>query len=224
MEERSYFRRALSDFMFEAASGGAIRHLADMGYTVSGIMERLDYPVSYERVRRAVWEHFLENETVLTREPGGTSRKEKAVYVREYDRFGKPSFRRVVEEAESEGEPVCWKERVLGYGHNPEEEISVLLEAAGEAGSYMSCDFGLAARQEPGRYQEMLSALEEGHRQYISGLPWEGRTVYHKLDPRMKEILICLCGMGQYRGSCYFPGTREKVGLYPRGWKTPGKA
>ena len=62
MQEHSYFQKALADFTQEAASGGAIRHLADMGYTVKQIMERLDFPTPYERVQKAVWERNPEAE------------------------------------------------------------------------------------------------------------------------------------------------------------------
>ena len=34
MSENRYFQKALSDFTYDAASGGAIRHLTDTGYTV----------------------------------------------------------------------------------------------------------------------------------------------------------------------------------------------
>jgi len=39
MEEpkQEYFKKSLSDFTFDMASGGAIRHLADRGYTVEQI-------------------------------------------------------------------------------------------------------------------------------------------------------------------------------------------
>ena len=44
MGEQEYFKNALSNFMFEAASGGAIRHLADLGYTVKQISKKLEFP------------------------------------------------------------------------------------------------------------------------------------------------------------------------------------
>lgn len=41
MEEQKYFKQAISNFTYEAACGGAIRHLADLGYSVRKIMEQL---------------------------------------------------------------------------------------------------------------------------------------------------------------------------------------
>lgn len=216
MEEGGFFQRALAHFTYEAAGGGAIRHLADMGYTAGQIVERLDYPVPYEKVRQAVWEHFIDRGVILLEEPGNGSRREKAVYVREYDKFGKPSFRRVAQE--EDGAVACWKELPINCGEVSAEEISALLRAKlevnGKDVSYASCDFGLAAKREPERYHAMLSALHERLRQYVAGLPWEGRRVYHKLDVRMAEILTCLCEAGQYQGELYFLKTQEKVKLY----------
>ena len=39
-EKQNYFKQALSDFAFDAAAGRAIRHLVDVGYTSSQIMQR----------------------------------------------------------------------------------------------------------------------------------------------------------------------------------------
>ena len=55
-----YFQKALSDFTYNAASGGAIRHLTDVGYTVKQIMEELAFPTPYERVQKGVWERLIE--------------------------------------------------------------------------------------------------------------------------------------------------------------------
>ena len=49
MAEQEYFKNALSDFTYEAASGGAIRHLADLGYTVKQICEQLSFPTAISR-------------------------------------------------------------------------------------------------------------------------------------------------------------------------------
>lgn len=70
MEERQrYFENALSDFVYDVASGGAIRHLTDEGYSVDQIMERLDYPVSRERVEQTVYRYMTESGILLTALP-----------------------------------------------------------------------------------------------------------------------------------------------------------
>ena len=100
MSENRYFQKALSDFTYDAASGGAIRHLTDTGYTVKQIMETLTYPTPYERVQKTVWKHLLDTGTILLDIPGTEKQHEKITYVREYNKYGKASFRKVVEKQE----------------------------------------------------------------------------------------------------------------------------
>lgn len=218
MGEWGFFQKALTNFTHEAASGGAIRHLADRGYTVEQIAGMLDFPVPYREVQQAVWEHFVKKGVILLEEPGSVSRKEKAVYVREYDKFGKPSFRRVMEaETPRYGLVESWTKLQIDYRDIPGERLSALLlgekEENGEEASYLSWDFGAAAKTSPETYRTMLLSLPERQRPYISGLPWEARRVYHRLDDRMAEILLCLCKAGQYQGECYFLKTQKMIRL-----------
>lgn len=62
MEDRPrYFEEALSNFVHDMASGGAIRHLVDRGYSVRRIMEQLDYPTSRKRVEKTVYQYMAES-------------------------------------------------------------------------------------------------------------------------------------------------------------------
>jgi len=224
VEENSYFQDALAHFAREAASGGAIRHLADMGYTVKQIRDKLDFPISYAQVQREVWEYFVKEGVILTEEPGSGKSVRKTRYVREYDRYGKVTFRQVPEEAEeAEYEKMAgWREHCVNSG----EVMPLLLslrEENGEECSYASCDFGLLFHKESGRASSSREAkevcqqaaepegLEEKQREYLLGLPWERRRVYHRLDGRMLEIVARLYKAGRYQGECYFLRTREKV-------------
>ncbi len=67
--KESYFQAALSDFTFDVAAGGAIRHLTDRGYSVEQIMRELSYPVPRARVEKAVYRHLLESRILLTELP-----------------------------------------------------------------------------------------------------------------------------------------------------------
>lgn len=214
MGENTYFQKALADFTYETASGGAIRHLADLGYTVKQIGEMLDYPTPCERIQKTVWEHLVSRAVILLEEPGNGSRTQKTVYVKEYDKYGKSTFRRVTESVETE-RVLRWKERRIGEGEGGTAEgiltlLKTKIEENGEDRSYASFDFGLTAGRDPGQYQKMLQLLEDGQREYILGLPWERRRVYHRLDLRMTDILVRLYEAGQYEGECYFLETREK--------------
>ena len=67
--KESYFQAALSDFTFDVAAGGAIRHLTDRGYSVEQIMRELSYPVPRARVEKAVYRHMLEARILLPELP-----------------------------------------------------------------------------------------------------------------------------------------------------------
>lgn len=68
-EKGGYFEEALSDFMFDVAAGGAIRHLADSGYSAEQIRRKLDYPVPLARIEKAVCRHMTETGILLAELP-----------------------------------------------------------------------------------------------------------------------------------------------------------
>lgn len=213
MGENSYFRKALNDFTFEAANGGAIRHLADSGYTVKQIMESLDFPASRESVRNAVWAHLERQGIIAPERPGCAQGTGKAVYVKEYDRYGKASFRRVMEREEVS--PVTeWQEQDLGgtAAMSPEALFGLLEQKIRENGaeySYASFAFGQIAGKDSGLYETMLSVFDNHQREYVTGLPWNLKPVYHRLDSRMLGILMQLHEAGLYHGECCFVKTGE---------------
>ncbi len=214
MAENKYFKQALSDFMLDAAGGGAVRHLVKQGLTVRQIAGRLDFPLPYEKVRKMAWEALVEQGTVLLSEPGTAGPEERAVYVKEQGEFGRTSFRRILV-PEEDRRRTRWRE--LEYG---EESVPAfcrhLLEACGENGrgsAYASCDFGILAARDAKEYQKFLQVLHERQREYLEGLPWPRKRVYHRLDPVFSEIILALAGERQYRGCCYFLKTGEKLFL-----------
>ncbi len=173
MEQR-YFQSALSDFVYDMASGGAICHLTDLGYTVKRIQESLDYPTPYERIQKTVWKHLLDTGVIAPKEQEDV--REKVEYVREYDRYGKPSFRRVTVPVSS---PKPSQPRLL-------------------------CSFGLVKHKDPKRYREVLEALQPRQAEYIDGLPWGVESVWHRADRRMLEIYHTLERAGLAQDVCFF--------------------
>lgn len=211
VSEQSYFQNALSNFTHEVASGGAIRHLTDLGYTAKQIAGQLDYPTPFSRVRQDVWQRLIETDVILLEEPG-SGKKEKTSYVREHDKFGRSSFRRVVEAAGEENAPVCWREiHVEREGERFPRILQEKFDENGEACSYVSCEFGLLAYREPGHFQRLLQLLEKEHREYVEGLPWKTGRVYHRLNNRMRSILLRLYESGEYSGICFFIKTGDKL-------------
>lgn len=172
--EKEGFRQALSDFTFDVASGGAIRHLTDLGYTVKQIQQQLDFPTPVTRIQEAVWKRLVETGIIFLEEPRRQTPKEKVNYIREYDSYGKASFRRVVETS-------------------PQPET---------AGAFLVCEFGLLRYRDGEKYRKVLGTLDERQAEYIDGLPWPLRKVWHRADERMLEIERRLRAAGLEQGAC----------------------
>ena len=194
---QSTFQKALSNLTFEAACGGAIRHLADNGYTAKQIMERLDYPISYEHLRTALYQHLCDTCVILEEPPDKGLPETKPKFVLEYNEYGKPSYRRVKETEQGSGPndttSPAWREVAC----------KALPNISGQA--YISCDFGIAGSVAA----RGIALLNSRQREYIEGIPWPGRRVYHRLDQRMKEILCSLHEQGAYEGICYLMQRKE---------------
>lgn len=159
---RQYFNQALSDFISDAAYGGAIRHLAGLGRTVEQIIKELDFPISKERAGAAVWRYYLEQGIILLEEPSQGQANHKVSYVREYGKNGIPHFRRVVEQVSQ------------------------------PQGEYYPCDFGKKRQEDEKGFFQELAFLQQDDREYILGLPWPAQTVYHIADERMGRIMHAL--------------------------------
>ncbi|MCI9074003.1 MAG: hypothetical protein HFH80_14660 [Lachnospiraceae bacterium] len=172
--EQTYFQRAMSDFVYDVASGGAIRHLTDLGYTVKQIQEKLDFPTPYERIRSTVWKHLLDTGVIFREDQAGV--EEKVEYVREYNKYGKAGFRRVtVPVPPSESREPC-----------------------------ILCCFGPLKMKDPERYKKVLGALEREQAEYIEGLPWGAERVFHQPNRRMLDIYHALERAGLSEGVCFF--------------------
>ena len=64
-----YFQDALSDFVYDAASGRAIRHLVNAGLTTTQIMKELDYPTPFEKIQHTVTRYLKETGILLEELP-----------------------------------------------------------------------------------------------------------------------------------------------------------
>lgn len=207
MGQQKYFEQALANFTFETACGGAIRHLADHGYTVKQIVEKLDYPASFEQVQTAVYEYFCSSGILLKEAPEYDLVAEQSDFVLEYDKFGKASFRRMT--VKKERKKIDWKESrfLSGYPDDFSRFLAQKISENGASDSYISCDFGLWTESE----RLTLSALDARQQEYLDGIPWEPVRMYHRLNPRMKEIVERLYKDMHYSGVCYFLKTEEKI-------------
>ena len=156
--ENKYFNQALSNFVHDMASGEAIRHLADLGYTVEHIVQELDYPTPKERVARTVWDYYVEKGIILLVEPSENPVVEQVTYEKQTGRYGAVHF---IEKRKMVDNPIK---------------------------KYLPCDFGRQRYQDESAFMEKLNLLWKSDREYISGLPWPLKRVYHVADERMSRI------------------------------------
>lgn len=73
-----YFEEALSDFTHDAASGGAIRHMVDLGYSAEQIMQRLDFPTPRSRVEKTILQYMIKTGMLLEKLPADEAAMEKS--------------------------------------------------------------------------------------------------------------------------------------------------
>lgn len=77
---KDIFEHALSNFMFDAASGGAIRHLVDKGHSVEQIMGELDFPTPRDRVEKTVYQYMKDSRLLLVQPPFCLDTAQKMTY------------------------------------------------------------------------------------------------------------------------------------------------
>ncbi len=88
MSENIYFQKALARMTAGAAYVDAIRHMHDSGMSAEEIQKNLSYPVSIEKVERAIRDYEVEKTN-----PEGVYK-----YVEKVNEYGKRSFLRVKDE------------------------------------------------------------------------------------------------------------------------------
>ena len=158
MGKEVYFQNALSNFIDDFAGGGAIRHLADQNLTVREIRQRLDYPMSEEKIGKIVWQHYLTIGRILLEEPPQSGFIEKVTFKKEQGKYGRTTMVKVVERQELPGT------------------------------RYLLCDFGKRLYQSPEKLREQIAVLDQRQQDYLLGLPWPLQPVYHVEDEWMREI------------------------------------
>jgi hypothetical protein len=161
--------------------------MADKGYSVKKIHDRLDFPLPMEKVRELVWKHYLETGVILEEEPGNSAdgfdtegtgeksskaifketRKDRITYVKVQDEYGRSSFKQVVEKVEEKP---------------GEASVSGTME-------YVAIDFGKRLYRDKKGFEKALECLNKDDREYILGLPWPLKTVWHVKDERMVRIM-----------------------------------
>lgn len=228
MDKPEYFQTALSNFVTDAACGGAVRHLTDIGYTLDQIVDRLDYPAPRAKVQRIMMEYLYESRVLLREEPSGELFAPQAQFVQEQDAYGRRSMRKVYVDHNSQTnvtdasnltrvsrlekaaqtQGILWKESVYDPGRDGKltELLHRKCEKNGENYSYISCPFGEMIN-------DRIDCLNGRQKEYLRGIRWEKPVLYHRLNRRMLEIISKLYEAGVYGGVCYFLSGREKIAI-----------
>ena len=163
-QKGGYFQAALSDFMFDVAAGGAIRHLTDRGHSVEQIMKELDYPVARSKVEKAVYRHLVESGILMSKLPA-ESEKIRVHHL----------------QTDAEKDRNKFKTSLVKH-----------IEKYGEKNSYMECPFGLWMKDDEKKLNQVMTVLSSREKEYILGIKWEHCMMYHRLNDRMREIAMKL--------------------------------
>ena len=158
------FNKALFNFTFDLASGGAIRHLADLGYTVEEIRGKLDYPATPNQIAQTVWKHYVDTGVVCLENPEDAKPKEKVTYVSCKGEYGRTYFKQVVEKVEE----------------NKDKE-------------YVKCEYGKMLYKDRDAFVKKLATLDKRDQDYILGLPWPLYPVWHienEIISRVNAVIL----------------------------------
>lgn len=164
------FNKALDNFTFEMAGRGAIRHLFDLGMSVSEIHDELLYPIPEEKIREEIWAYLLETNVILLEEPGEAHKNIQYEFVKETNEYGRVSFRRVEKKA-TEGVSAD------SSHHDPGTD------------DYVKAEFGKMQYKAPEDFERKLMELDSSDRDYITDIPWPLKPVWHRKDERIERIM-----------------------------------
>lgn len=154
------FENALSNYIKDFANGGAIRHFVDLGYNVEEIKSSLDFPMSIDEVALVVWKEYVDTKKIcFNEEEMDRDYIVKTSYVKDYDKYGKTSLRKV----------------------ETKEFVGTK--------SYIPCDFGKRIYQDKEGFLEVLNKLKGEQKAMIDNLPWPLEKVYVDLSTPLGEAV-----------------------------------
>ena len=160
------FNSALTDFSFDVACGAAIRHLADLEFTVLEIRKRLSFPVSERQIGQAVWKHYVDKGIILTKTPEDCVNEKKITYIACKGEYGRTYFKQIT------------KEQPVYYPND-----------------YVKCDFGKLLYKDKDAFIKKIVALEKRDQDYLLSIPWPLQQVWHLKNDRflriMKSGVVC---------------------------------
>lgn len=72
------------------------------------------------------------------------------------------------------------------YGHSSFQRIVTKVDESSSV--YVPCDFGIRIRTDGKAFAQYIGILASSDQEYIMGINWPEKVVYHKLNERMKII------------------------------------
>jgi len=222
-ENQQYFNEALSDFMYDMASGGAIRQMATRGYSVDQIMKSLDFPTPRDRVEQTVYRHLRTSGILLEQLPVEESAfRVKRLYLESKRLSGSAepsdSKRRSDGRKQSIDKIPLIKSLFAGNEKSSLTARNQLTRSLhehvrrnGEENSYLLCPFGEWKKNRKDQLPQLLGVLNEREREYLLGIPFARNVMYHRLNGRMYEIAVKLVMEGKMEGRFFF--LKEKIEL-----------
>ena len=206
-EMESAFQKALHNFIRDFGYGDAITHLADNGFTISQIKDRIGSHLPEEFLCERIMKSYVDRGTVLLAEPGSAA-KEKVSMVKDVGEFGQVSFRQVREIIE---EPDISFVSYEWTGEDWEEDsligsLSRLEDGWDRFQEKNYASFLITAK----RLAEWEDILSEKQIDYLRCFLHLRQEVYLLLDERVWEILKALLEHHAYKGSVYLMSEGKK--------------
>lgn len=203
----SAFQKALNNFVKDFGYGDAIMHLADQGFTLSQIKDRIGSHLPEEYLCEKILKSYVDCGTVLLAEPGSV-RRERTSMVKDVGEFGQISFRQVREIIEETDVSFTsyqwtqedWKEETLS------RYIKRLEEGWKKPEDKIYISFFLTGKTLSG----WKGLLTERQIDYLRCFCYLNQEIYVMLDERVWEILKTLLENHAYRGSIYLISEEKK--------------
>lgn len=181
----NYFNEALHNFTSDYAYGSQIKSLYNKGFSISQIKEKLDYPVSIEKVSSYLWDYLITSNQVVFAESDIVSNPSARKYDLETDSYGRRSFRLVSDDFARQN---SYKDIIF---HGAVNDIPNLQDC------FIKID-GVSISS----YNKGLNSKQID---YLAGFPWPKREIYMHLNERFSEIFATLHSQNMWSGVIISP-------------------
>jgi len=168
----NYFSEALHNFTSDYAYGSQIKQLYNKGLGVTQIKEKLDYPVSIEKVSSYLWDYLLTSHQIVFNQADIIANPSSPKYELDSDSFGRRSFRL---SSESFASSRSYKDIMYNGAISTIPNID-------------ECFFkmdGVAVSS----YMEYMNSKQTD---YLLGFPWPKREMYIHANERFIDIFSTL--------------------------------